>query len=310
MHQGRKKMDPPGADQTVAPPSPEDDHTGSTSSDSSRPYGLKKIVATIVLVHYVSLLMVQSIASRNATASTASSSTAAVFLHEMSPSNVFAFLDNILHKEGNASIDKDYPTSTASPLRRRMEMDVDDECLCVDCDEDHRCGGLWFGDYQKTSDKSELYPFTKVHVVVSHCKASLSWMDNFYLTLPQNMDVETTIVSKCGQEVVGAPSRGATNIVHLPDNVGRCDHTYAYWINNMLQGREEEDTTTSSSSDHQEVVVFVKDTVSEDNFHQVREMFLLKITVLIFLCFECFVFHVQSYPPFSFSEWTLAVVPP
>jgi len=93
-----------------------------------------------------------------------------------------------------------------------------------------------------------------ITLVVAHCKASLDWLENYTL---QYAEIDRMIiVSKCGQDVVGAPS--FAKIVELPENVGRCDHSYAFLINLMMQTEHE-----LLSSDH--ILIFLKD--NQDNSH-------------------------------------------
>ena len=60
------------------------------------------------------------------------------------------------------------------------------------------------------------------------------------------------IVTKCATEVIGAPE-GST-IISLP-NIGRCDHTYAYFLNNL-----------EPSMDY-DFVVFLKDDRTDENIN-------------------------------------------
>jgi hypothetical protein len=71
-----------------------------------------------------------------------------------------------------------------------------------------------------------------LHVVVAHCDKPLDWIWESYLK-----DVEyksITIISKCGHrpnEHSSLPPN--TRVVTSLPNVGRCDHSYAYFIQNM-----------------------------------------------------------------------------
>eukprot|EP00536_Pseudo-nitzschia_multiseries_P014107 jgi/Psemu1/37590/gm1.37590_g len=84
-----------------------------------------------------------------------------------------------------------------------------------------------------------------VHVVVSHCDASIQWIWKKYLKDIPKHDYHiksVTILTKCGHEIP-AQDLPATlpepmpiiQVVTLP-NVGRCDHSYAYWITQVLHG--------------------------------------------------------------------------
>jgi len=84
-----------------------------------------------------------------------------------------------------------------------------------------------------------------VHVVVSHCDQSIQWIWKQYLKDIPNHDYHiksVTILTKCGN-VIPAQDLPADlpeplptiQVVTLP-NVGRCDHSYAYWITQILHG--------------------------------------------------------------------------
>ncbi|KAL7516426.1 hypothetical protein ACHAWX_001984 [Stephanocyclus meneghinianus] len=130
-------------------------------------------------------------------------------------------------------------------------------CKCLDCIEDPLCGGLWkgIGFYNEQIKSRSL----KIHIVVSHCKSPLHWLNDFIDDLPIQI---IHIITKCGNPPVGAPESATT--VTLP-NVGRCDHSYAYYISNILPGlvpvNEQDDS----------IVVFLKDDISYQNMHQLGE---------------------------------------
>ena len=65
------------------------------------------------------------------------------------------------------------------------------------------------------------------------------------------------VISKCGREVEGAPM-GATTVV-LP-NIGRCDHTYAYFITTIFPSYLKDDNS---------IVVFMKDTSTDEFEHKI-----------------------------------------
>ena len=88
-----------------------------------------------------------------------------------------------------------------------------------------------------------------VHVVVSHCKHNLGWINRSISLLHVK---KITIISKCGQQIVGAPSPAEVRV--LP-NVGRCDHSYVYYILHELNATEG-------------VVLFMKDT---NHIHNLRD---------------------------------------
>jgi len=142
--------------------------------------------------------------------------------------------------------------------------DIDpSKCECVDCDEDEVCGGLWKGKRYpgRERTKSEAddvtdHPSQRIHIVVSHCKSSLEWIDDF--TKGYNV-ASVHVISKCGESVVGAPEIASVEV--LP-NFGRCDHTYAYYITSVL------DQKIHPEDEKDSIVVFMKDDVSSKNFHQ------------------------------------------
>lgn len=83
-----------------------------------------------------------------------------------------------------------------------------------------------------------------LHVVVSHCDESLDWIWTKYLN--DDPFKSLTILSKCGKppshtelplsaSSSSNDSSSANNVfvIELP-NVGRCDHSYAYWIQQLF----------------------------------------------------------------------------
>ena len=122
-------------------------------------------------------------------------------------------------------------------------------CRCVDCQEDEQCGGLWKANNFPAIDGSD--PHSKeIHIVVSHCKRDLHWISNFtegYKTRSIH------VISKCGKSVEGAPE---TAIIERLPNVGRCDHSYAYYIANILRHN-----TVQGGKDS--IVVFLKDDMTD-----------------------------------------------
>ena len=136
-----------------------------------------------------------------------------------------------------------------------VTQDAEDplKCKCVDCDEDEICGGLWKGNrYPGDYDLKA----KKIHIVVSHCMSDLDWIPDF----TKGYDVASIhVISKCGEPVKGAPE--AATIEVLP-NIGRCDHTYAYYITTVLEQKLKIDGEEDS------IVVFLKDDISAKNLHQ------------------------------------------
>jgi len=157
-------------------------------------------------------------------------------------------------------------------------------CTCVNCVEDELCGGLWTASQfpsSTSSSKSDIQGFhshssnsnaaaatatttaaaaatKKIHLVISHCNSDLYWISNF--TKGYSLS-SVHVITKCGSPVIGAPEMATIQV--LP-NVGRCDHTYAYYIsyildNNVLMGEERDS-----------IVLFLKDgEMNQKNLHQI-----------------------------------------
>ena len=162
-----------------------------------------------------------------------------------------------------------------------MELN-NNACLCLNCDEDERCGGLWRGvrypplhatescsnstsvvkcNATDTKSKHGLDVHTlSIHIVVSYCSQSLHALDEY--TIGANVK-SVHVISKCGLPLEKLPRRlkNITTVEVLP-NVGRCDHSYAHYIVSILDQKipkSEEDTS---------VVLFLKDSMSSSNIHQ------------------------------------------
>ena len=131
------------------------------------------------------------------------------------------------------------------------------KCKCVDCKMDNLCGGLWRAYKFPPLDERDPRVAKTIHIVVSHCKSDLRWVTNF--TRGYNI-ASTHVVTKCGKEVVGAPENAT--IMALP-NVGRCDHTYAFYISYVLDGVIER-----HGSEKDSIIVFLKDDMRRANYHQ------------------------------------------
>lgn len=95
---------------------------------------------------------------------------------------------------------------------------------------------LWRGDSSQLN----------VELVISHCDSEIWWIFNEY-TIGVTV-TKATVYSKCGKPVDG-PSEKYT-VVELP-NVGRCDHSYAHWM--------EENVGSVAGPTVSELVVFMKD---------------------------------------------------
>ena len=132
--------------------------------------------------------------------------------------------------------------------------------LCVEYDYDPLCSGLWKAKHHQNTFIGERVAATKemtnIHIVVSHCKSDLQWVSQF----TKGYKIASFhVISKCGDDVKGAPRTAV--VVELP-NVGRCDHSYVYYINNIL------DEVVANDSKQDSIVFFLKDDMSPENFHQ------------------------------------------
>ncbi|KAL7539072.1 hypothetical protein ACHAWF_006290 [Thalassiosira exigua] len=137
-------------------------------------------------------------------------------------------------------------------------------CKCIDCDEDELCGGLWRAERfppPPTGIAKYMDPKgRRIHIVVSHCLENIDWIERY--TAGLNV-ASMHIVSKC-EEVPPYIPQGATH--EMMENIGRCDHTYAYYVSQVL------DTKLSSTiDDDNSIVVFLKD---NHNLHQGTVRFL------------------------------------
>lgn len=93
-------------------------------------------------------------------------------------------------------------------------------------------------------------------IVISYCKSGVDWIPEYIGEVSYNV-TDITIISKCGKDVeddglselkyFGAP----INIIKLR-NVGRCDHSFVYWIQH---NRDKFDK--GEKGDH--LVLFLKD---------------------------------------------------
>ena len=168
-----------------------------------------------------------------------------------------------------------YQTSTSlSPFTHNKDAVVKTTiCKCVDCKEDKICGGLWRGlRYPGMPSSEEEVLQKKIHLVVSHCKKSLSWMQDYIEGFANIASIH--VISKCGHKVEGAPM-GA--VIQMLPNVGRCDHSYAYFITTILP------KLTTSKDDKNSIVVFLKDTSQEEAEEWKQSLVPLKSLVRIAL---------------------------
>jgi hypothetical protein len=103
------------------------------------------------------------------------------------------------------------------------------------------------------NQSNPLFPRTlkniKLHIVVSHCSSPLDRLPDYLST---TTPTSITIISKCKIPIIGAPKN--SKIVEW-SNVGRCDHSYAKFMAEMVDGAGDYDVS--------DVVVFLKDTTIE-----------------------------------------------
>lgn len=154
-----------------------------------------------------------------------------------------------------------------------FDIKIDQSCRCVQCEEDEICGGLWKGTRYpyigslrigNTPNGTDGHPYfdvdsyllrKKIHLVISHCAADLSWISNFI----KGFEIASIhVVTKCGRPVTGAPSDAT--IEEMP-NIGRCDHTYAHYITTIM------DRKVKEGEENDSIVVFLKDDISGSNQH-------------------------------------------
>ena len=110
---------------------------------------------------------------------------------------------------------------------------------------------LWLGDDSSVSRRLHEFPIT---LVVSHCNVSVSWLYGIY---DFNLNIQNiTIISKCGTPPRPQHLPKHVSIVEL-SNVGRIDHTIAYWI--VHSDLYDTTTTTTTTSNNKDIVIFLKD---------------------------------------------------
>jgi len=152
------------------------------------------------------------------------------------------------------------PTITTSTEKKN--------CECISCEEDELCGGLWkaerfpplIASAKKHRNLEQDLKTRRLHVIVSHCESDLEWLHSY----TEGFNIASLhIVSKCNKNVSVDP--GLNAMIETYENVGRCDHTYAYYLSQVLDSK-----LTSFDDDDRSIVVFLKDKdYTEDYpFHQ------------------------------------------
>lgn len=86
------------------------------------------------------------------------------------------------------------------------------------------------------------------------------------------------IISKCAGRIKGAPSKAVKVI--LPDNVGRNDHSFAYYITTLLPGLVGDNDDKEEEDDS--VVLFLKDGMVDD-IHQGRDNEVQKVDLKLLI---------------------------
>jgi len=136
---------------------------------------------------------------------------------------------------------------------------------------------LWRGTHLEEKFP-ELDKAATIDLVVSHCDLPIDWI--FEWAAP--LEFRTiSIFSKCGKAVIGAPENA--KIIRM-ENVGRCDHTYAYYMANYHSEAKEKGSKNS------DFVVFFKDNDNSHRNHYSRHKKLNEIVPLAkefgFACHE------------------------
>ena len=162
-------------------------------------------------------------------------------------------------------------TQTRQLENSRLEVVAEDwakknqtNCLCVYCDDDHDCGGLWEGSVAEVN-KREVPRLKGISLVIAHCLHDLHWMQS-YIKGFEIADI--VIFSKCGHPVRGAPED--SRVVQLP-NVGRNDHNYAHYMN-LIYDKHNQDS---------EVFLFIKDDFHVSNSLQPHSLRSLRELLII-----------------------------
>ena len=106
----------------------------------------------------------------------------------------------------------------------------------------------WEGDLPENIKREALQRIQSVHIVISHCDKSLEWIEKKFLKDQKQKVSGITVITKCGNEVTGISNDLTFETINLT-NVGRCDHSYAYWISHYGFDSISEDS----------IILFMKD---------------------------------------------------
>lgn len=171
-------------------------------------------------------------------------------------STPMAFPSRVLQERVDEKVRKD-------TIREKLKARKRRRCKCLECDKDKEdCGQLWKGIQYSTAGRNIRRGKKKVHIVISHCKNDLSWVSNVSNEIEHHIE-SIHVITKCGENVTGVPN--ITTVERLP-NIGRCDHSYAYYLHNIL------DQKIEKGEENESVVLFLKDDISEDNKHQIGSL--------------------------------------
>jgi hypothetical protein len=164
----------------------------------------------------------------------------------------------------------DHHTKTIENNVRKLPT-ITRSCTCVNCDQDPLCGGLWRGLSNLTTETTITQ--TKLRVVISHCEKPLYWTSTYLADFEQFI-ASIHVINKCASKIKGAPRISVK--VLLPDNVGRNDHSFAYYITTLLPG------LVSPADNEDSVVLFLKDGMVDD-IHQGRSTEFQKVDLKLLI---------------------------
>jgi hypothetical protein len=124
---------------------------------------------------------------------------------------------------------------------------------------------------------------TQLTIVISHCEDKLNWIPRY---VGNDYKIKQFIIySKCGKEIKGISSLqilAPVQVIQL-DNVGRCDHTYAYWIKTHYRDIQHKFNNNYSNND---MVLFMKDNKRYRNMYRKIDDVFDYTTSTGFACFK------------------------
>jgi len=163
-------------------------------------------------------------------------------------------------EEGEREGDETVEVEVEGDKKTKEKEEETQTCKCVNCEEDAICGHLWKGrnNLDRENISNDDINAKKIHIVISHCNNDLDWLSEY--TRSFNI-ASVHVISKCGVPVLGLPNNLSTgNIkpsIEVLPNVGRCDHSYAHYINTIL------DQKVVRGEEENSVVLFLKDTATK-----------------------------------------------